>query len=189
MTATLVAIASAGTTASAEELTASVATAKTTTTSAGDDVTATPAPAPSTPTSIATAASSSSAPPESVTVYERHRPNKVLMITGASLLVGTYAVTASFAGAGERAADRDLFVPGAGPFMNLANRNCSRGCTTDDRDTALIITSGVLQNVGAALMIVSAFVPDKVAAGQITAGPMKMNVVPTGVGLGAVGTF
>jgi len=158
-----------------------------TVTSADESATAT---APETPPPPPVLATPREAP---TTVYENHRPNKVLMITGASLLVGTYAVTASFAGAGERAADRDLFVPGAGPFMNLANRNCSRGCTTDGRDTALIITSGVLQNIGATLMIISAFVPNKVAVGQITAGSLKMNVAPTasagGAGLGAIGTF
>lgn len=159
----------------------------TTTTTSADDVSG------STGTSGTSAALVMPAPRESVTVYERHRPHKALFITGASIFLTTYALTASFAAAGERAADRDLFVPGAGPFMNLANRNCSRGCITDTRDTALLITSGVLQNIGAVLMITSAFIPNKVPAARITAGSVNMQVAPTAgagsAGLGALGTF
>ena len=130
---------------------------------------------------------------ESIPVYGYERPHKTLLIAGATTFVATYAVTASFAGAGQRAADRDLFVPLAGPFMNFANRNCARDCATDTRDNALILTSGALQLIGVGLMITSAFVPNRVAAGHIVAGPVTMQVAPTaaagGGGLGAVGTF
>jgi hypothetical protein len=47
--------------------------------------------------------------------------------------------------------------------------------------------------VGAALAISSFLVPEKIEAARITAGPVKMHIVPTAGaasgGVGAVGTF
>jgi hypothetical protein len=155
----------------------------TTTITAADDTQATAAPPlPIEPT-----------PRESVIIERHQKPHKALLITGASMFITAYALTASFAGAAGKASDRDLFVPLAGPFMNLANPNCSRGCQSDDMDMALRIASGAVQNIGAVLMITSAFVPEKVPAARISAGPVKMHIAPTGGagggGLGAIGTF
>ena len=125
--------------------------------------------------------------------YAYQKPNRPLLYTGVALGVSTYVVTAALSAAGQRAADRDLFVPLAGPFMNLSNRNCARDCTTDTQDTVTIATSGALQLVAVGLIITSAFVPEKVSAGHFQAGPVKMLVTPTaaanGGGVGAVGTF
>jgi hypothetical protein len=164
--------------------------------------------APSTPTSTTTttsaddvSASSATSTPlprteprESVTVYERHRPNKAYLITGLSILGGTYATTAAFSAANGPVGDKDLYIPIAGPWINLANRTCSGACdNTDTRDTALIVGSGVLQGVGAGLAIASFFIPEKTPVARINAGPVKMNISPTastgGGGLGAIGTF
>jgi hypothetical protein len=88
-------------------------------------------------------------------------------------------------------ADRDLYIPIVGPWINLADRSTDRENNT--RDTVLIAGSGVLQGIGTLMLITSFFVPEKVPAARISAGNVKMQVTPTasmgGGGVGAVGTF
>lgn len=144
-------------------------------------------------TSTASMSFAQETPPSASTPYSYERPNRALLVTGASIFVTTYALTASFAAAGQRAADRDMFVPLAGPFMNLANRNCARGCTTDTRDTVLIATSGGVQLISVGLMVASVLFPEKVTVGHVAVGPVKMQIAPSaaagGGGAIAVGTF
>jgi hypothetical protein len=130
---------------------------------------------------------------ESVVVYQHQRPSKALLITGGAVLAGTYATTAALAAANGPIGDKDLYIPIAGPWINLANRSCAGDCPNQTRDTVLIAGSGVLQGVGALMILGSFLIPEKVPAARIQAGPVKMQVVPTGVaaggGVGAFGTF
>ncbi len=157
----------------------------TTTTTSADDATA----------SSSSATTTLSPPPtgESVVVYNKQRPNKALLITGSAFLVGTYVTTAALAGANGPDADKNLYIPVVGPWLNLADRTTANGRAGDTRDTVLIAGSGVLQGAGAALLIASFFVPEKVPAARISAGNVKMQLTPTAGpgagGLGAIGTF
>lgn len=157
-------------------------TSTTTTTSAEDVSAAAPMP-PVTSTPMTSG--------ETTTVYQHQRPNRPLLITGSALLVGTYATTAAVSGANGPVADRDLYIPIVGPWINIADRDTNRPDNT--RDTLLIAGSGVLQGIGAALIVTSIFVPESVPAARISAGNVKMQVTPTAGygsgGLGAVGTF
>jgi hypothetical protein len=130
---------------------------------------------------------------ESTVVYNHQRPNKALLITGAALFASTYVTTAAFAGANGPVADKDLYLPIVGPWINLSERTAASGRGNDTRDVVLIAGSGVLQGAGAALLITSFFVPEKVPAARISAGNVKMQVSPQagpgGGGLGAIGTF
>lgn len=162
---------------------ATTPTSTTTTTSADDSTAAAPTPTP-------LAAPSSG---ESTVVYNKRRPNKALLITGSALLVGTYVTTAALAGANGPDKDKNLYIPVVGPWLNLADRTTASGRAGDTRDTVLIAGSGVLQGAGAALLITSFFVPEKVPAARISAGNVKMQITPTAApgagGLGAIGTF
>lgn len=100
-------------------------------------------------------------PPPAVSDEQQRSPHPALLAAGASVAGVTYAVTASLAAGSERAADRDLFVPVVGPFINLANRNCTAGCNTDSRDIAALWTSAGLQLAGVGLMVASAFVTER----------------------------
>ena len=126
---------------------------------------------------------------EATTVYTNKRPNTALLVTGVALFASTYVTTAAVhAGNGrEGGVDDHLYIPLAGPWINLGQSS------HETRDDVLIVGSGILQGVGAALAISSLFIPSKVEAARISAGPVKMNVTPTtyagGAGLGAVGTF
>ncbi|AKV04702.1 hypothetical protein AKJ09_11365 [Labilithrix luteola] len=128
-----------------------------------------------------------------VTVYRKTRPNIPLLTTGGLLLAGTYTATAIVGGTSDRQADKNLYIPVVGPWLNLADRQCD-GCAHESGNIALVILSGIGQGLGAGMTIASFLIPQKVAAATITAGNVKMNVVPTsvgkgGAGLGAVGTF
>jgi hypothetical protein len=157
----------------------------TTTTTSADDATA----------SSSAATTTLSPPPsgESVVVYNKQRPNKALLITGSALLVSTYVTTAALAAANGPDADKNLYIPVVGPWLNLADRTTASGRAGDTRDTVLIAGSGVLQGAGAALLITSFFVPEKVPAARISAGNVHMQLTPTAGpgagGVGAIGTF
>lgn len=159
-----------------------VPTSTTTTTSADDALPTTPnVPVTSPP----------SEPSRDTTLYDRRRPNKALLITGGSLLVGTYATTAALTAANGPTADKDLYIPVVGPWINLADRGNDR--TDATRDGILIAGSGVLQGIGAIMAVSSFFVPEKVPTARISAGNVKMNITPTAGpgagGIGAIGTF
>ena len=180
-------------------------TTSTTTTTQGSPSPST-ATTPTTPTSTtmttsaddATAASApgmtTSAPPsgESTVVYQRRTPNKAMLITGSSFLVSTYVTTAALAGYNGGIGDKDLYIPIVGPWINIAERTPST-YANNTRDTVLIAGSGVLQGVGALMAVASFFVPEKIPAARISAGNVKMEIVPTAAagtgGLGALGVF
>lgn len=183
-------------------------TSTTTTTQGTPGATPVPAPMPGAPTtstttitsadetlpvtpSVPVMGSTTSAPPRDMTLYSKRTPNKAVLITGGSLFVSTYVTTAALAAANGPTADKDLFIPVVGPWINLADRDTNR--EDNSRDTALIVGSGVLQGVGAAMLISSFFIPEKVPTARISAGNVKMNVTPTAGpgagGIGAVGTF
>lgn len=131
---------------------------------------------------------------DTVTAYRSVRPNRPLLITGGLLLVATYVPTGAIAATEGRAVeDSNLMIPVVGPWLNLADRRCD-GCENETSNVALIVGSGILQGIGAGMTIMSFFVPEKIAAATIQAGPMKLQVAPTqvgrtGMGLGTVGTF
>jgi hypothetical protein len=128
------------------------------------------------------------------------RPNRPMLITGGSIFLGTYAASAVQGAISNTDADRNNFIPVAGPWMNLSERQCNLGdCgTREDVHNLLIIGSGVAQAVGVGLSIASLFVPEerdryeakakekKVAKPQMTVTPVSLQ---GGGGLGAFGTF
>lgn len=152
-----------------------------------------PAATPSSTTTITQAEMMPPASPpptaESTTVYKKKVPNTALLVTGAALFASTYVTTAAITASEGRpnGVDDHLYIPIAGPWVNIARTDHDTG------DNVLIVGSGILQGIGAGLFISSFFVPEKIEAARINAGPVKMKVTPTtytgGAGIGAVGTF
>jgi hypothetical protein len=158
--------------------------AGTTTITSADDMAPMSPTVPLTPTKVE--------PSRDMTLYNKRVPNTAVLITGGSLLVGTYATTAAFAATNGPSSDKDLYIPVVGPWINLVNRP-DTNASTETRDVILIAGSGVLQGIGAAMAISSFFIPEKIPAARITAGSVKMNITPTAGpgagGIGAIGTF
>lgn len=144
-----------------------------------------------TTTSADTERTTAPAAPDQV-IYQKHTPSKAWLITGGALLAGTYVTTAAVAAGNGSIGDKDLYIPIAGPWIDLASRSWSNTRTTD---TVLIMGSGILQGVGAGMAVASFFIPEKTAVATIhaKAGPVDMDISPSaGGGLGglaAVGTF
>lgn len=129
---------------------------------------------------------------DTVTVYRKIRPNRAWLITGGLVLTGSYVTTAAFAVQSDHTPDKNLLIPIVGPWLNLADRQCS-GCTNETRNEALVIGSGVLQAIGAGFIVTGFLVPERIEAATIQMGSVRMNIAPTqtpgGMGALAVGTF
>ena len=131
-----------------------------------------------------------------------HRPNRTLLSTGAGIFVLSYGASAIAAVASDRDADKKLFIPIVGPWMDLSDRGCtlSTPCgSNEDVAKAMIITSGVVQGAGVLLALSSLVIPESTTVTDRTttakAKPEKpsVHVLPVsytaGAGNGAVGTF
>lgn len=134
----------------------------------------------------------------------KYRPNRPLLITGAAIFAGTYAASTIVGAFSDTQGDDNLFIPVAGPWLDLADRECGLGdCgTREDVNQALIIGSGVAQGVGVGLAIASLFIPEErhgmmrsasARERSIATAKPTVKVMPislrAGGGLGAMGTF
>jgi len=130
------------------------------------------------------------------TTRRTYRPNRPMLIVGSSIFLGSYATTAVVGATSNLDADRNLFIPVAGPWIDLADRPCGFGdCgSREDLNNALLIGGGVTQAAGLAVAIASFFVPERDHPRRSTAAAKPtVQVAPLslarGAGLGAVGSF
>lgn len=150
----------------------------TTTVTSSDGVTANATPMPAI----------SARPPErdTVTLYQSVRPNKPYLYTGGLMFLGSYATTATLTAVSDNPnADKNLYLPIVGPWMHLASNSATASNGT--LDTVLVAGSGVIQGVGAGLMLASLFIPERVPAATIQAGNTKVHLTPTSYGIGSAG--
>lgn len=131
---------------------------------------------------------------------EERRPNRALLSTGTGIFVLSYGPSVVAAAVSDRAEDKRLFIPVVGPWMDLANRDCSPAnpCgANEDVARAMIITSGVVQGAGVLMALGSLVVPESTRVSERTAkapgAKPEVKVAPmsfgAGAGLGAVGRF
>lgn len=133
----------------------------------------------------------------------KKRPNSMMLRGGAFMLAVPYLSSVAVAATSDRSADRNLYVPIVGPWMDLAERSCkpnsTNGCKSDGVNKGLLVADGVFQGLGA-LSIVGAFLfPEIVSTKELKAGgrprlgAVSLRVEPTwtggGYGLAAVGKF
>lgn len=127
------------------------------------------------------------------TVYESVRPNRPLLVAGAVVVLAAYAPTVILtAASNDPKTDQVLYLPLIGPWAHLASPTASTSVTTVD--TMLVIGSGVVQGIGAVIMLTSLFVPEHVALPTVQAGTTTVQFGPTSFGVasagaGAVGSF
>lgn len=141
------------------------------------------------PTSVTTSQTTTTSAPittptdrPSYEIYDRQRPNRPALITGASIFAGSYLTTVIATAANDSKPDQSLYIPVVGPWLHLADRDGTEGKTGQ---TLLIGASGVVQGVGVGLMIASMFMHEKKPVATISMGSVKMAVGPGG----AAGTF
>jgi hypothetical protein len=170
----------------------------TTTAPAAQPVTTAPPPAPpqtvvvqQPPASTTTTTAAPYAPPggdyaERETSIRPHRP---LLSTGIGLFVVSYGASVVTGAVSSNDADRNMFVPVVGPWMNLAQRD--GGGSNEDINRAMIITSGIAQGAGVLMAVSSLFIPEKVETKRVAKPEVKVTPVSFGggAGVGAFGTF
>lgn len=133
---------------------------------------------------------------------DRGGPNKRVLILSSAVLLGSYGTSAIVGAVNDRDADRNLLIPVAGPWVDLARRDCdAQPCNNEGASVALLIASGVLQAASVAGVIGSFFIPDDTSSRPQSSAALKpvkphVDVTPisvgrngSGLGIGAVATF
>lgn len=89
--------------------------------------------------------------PREVRAYQEQRPNTGLITTGLVTLGLSYGASTVVAATSKNPADQRLYVPVAGPWMNLAERApChGRACGAEGTYKALLVANGIFQGLGA----------------------------------------
>lgn len=95
------------------------------------------------------------------------QPRKGLVVTGAVLLGGMYAISASVAGSSKHDGDIYMLVPVAGPFIDMSTRSsCTSStfsCTESEGSTRFLLTFDALTQItGATLLVVGVAAPRKI---------------------------
>jgi hypothetical protein len=146
---------------------------------------------PQTGTTTTTAAA---LPPDRPLVETTPPVNQALLWGGAGLFVASYA--ASFVVAlGNRSEDNYLFIPVAGPWIDLGARDCDRRpCTNETLNVALLIADGLAQAAGLIGVGAAFLLPRRGTTGTAKAEEPSITIAPTrmardGYGLMAIGRF
>jgi hypothetical protein len=127
-------------------------------------------------------------------------PNMPLVTTGLTTFGLSYAPALVIGAMSSQSADRNLYIPVAGPWLDLANRPPCGGrgpsCAGETTNKVLLGVDGVFQGVGAAMTVVGLLVPTRhTVMTKTTAkheGPtirISPSTLGTGYGLTAVGTW
>jgi hypothetical protein len=117
-----------------------------------------------------------------------------MLVTGGLIFAAGYVPSIFVAAYSNNDDDKALWAPVAGPWIDLATRDCGAICTSADTWNSIgLVASGVAQGTGVVLALASLAVPNK--EGQHVAASTKPNarLAPLsfrgGAGMGAVGTF
>jgi hypothetical protein len=123
-------------------------------------------------------------------------PNRQLLRSGAWTLGLSYVPALVVAIHSNEPADKNLYIPVAGPWMDYAKRDCAT-CEHETTNKVLLVTDGIFQGIGA-LQLVGSFLfvetrtTTVVPPGRVAKTP-KLQVAPAriahGYGLAARGTF
>jgi len=122
-------------------------------------------------------------------------PDRQLLRSGAWTLGLSYVPALVVAIHSDEPADKNLYIPVAGPWMDYAKRDCPT-CEHETANKVLLVTDGIFQGVGA-LQLVGSFLfvetrttvarsPKPIATPKLQVAPAR---IAHGYGLAARGTF
>jgi hypothetical protein len=125
--------------------------------------------------------------------YEETRPDVGMIGAGVMVLGSSYIASIIVASRSGHEGDRQLYVPVAGPWLDLAKRpSCPSDradCSGETTNKVLLVSDGVLQALGV-LQIFGGFAfPEKKIVTHSATVRVRPAVSPTQVGLAASGTF
>ena len=109
-------------------------------------------------------------------------------------MILSYAPAAVIGATSARREDRRLIIPVAGPWLDLANRDCrtERCGANENVNKAMIITSGAVQGAGALMALGSLLIPERKTVHERVAEKPGVQIAPMigGItGISAVGRF
>jgi hypothetical protein len=127
------------------------------------------------------------------TERETVRPNRPMLYTGLAVIAASYIPPVVVAATSSRAGDEYLYIPLAGPWIDLGERGgCGPNpCGEEAVYKGLLIATGVAHVVGTGLILSSLFVPEERIKERTSAKPVVVpaQVGRSGAGLMVVGTF
>jgi hypothetical protein len=140
------------------------------------------------------ALSSSTASAQETIEHEVIRPNRPLLIGGVAVVAASYIPAVAVAATSEHAGDDRLYIPVAGPWLDLADRGDTCGnnsCTTEGVYKGLLIGAGVAHVVGVGLIVSSLLVPEEHYQRTASTKPMVLpaQMGKSGAGVTVVGPF
>jgi hypothetical protein len=124
-------------------------------------------------------------------------PNSALLGSGLFAFGVPYVASVIVASTSNTSADKNLYIPVAGPWMDFANRGPCGGftqpsCDTETVNKVLLAADGIFQGIGA-LEIVGAFLTPETRTVSVASTPRVVvgpsSVGRSGYGLAAAGRF
>jgi hypothetical protein len=125
-------------------------------------------------------------------------PNRGLLHSGLFVFGVPYVASVIVASSSDHPGDDNLYLPVAGPWMDLANRGTcghlgERSCDSETGNKVLLVFDGIFQGLGA-LDIVGAFVFPETRTVSTVSSERRFVIAPTywgrnGYGVHAVATF
>lgn len=148
-------------------------------------------PAPATSTTVVQPAPTTYA--ESRTEYAG--PNRALIASGLLTFGITYGASAIVASTSNLDADKRLYIPVVGPWLDLSQRpDCGpaldRSCDGETTNKVLLVADGIFQSLGVLQVIGGFLMPETRTVSTTTTA--KVKVIPTAgrmTGLAVVGQF
>jgi hypothetical protein len=130
----------------------------------------------------------------SETVTQKGGPSRIMLASGIITFGVTYGAGAIVAATSPLSADQQMFVPIAGPWMDLFDRpdcggSTGRSCNVETTYKVLIVADGIGQAIGA-LTVVEAFLNPEVhtTTHSVTASEKpSFRVTPASLGAGGYG--
>jgi hypothetical protein len=120
----------------------------------------------------------------------------MLGVTGAILLGLPYGFSVQSAASSSREGDRWLYAPVLGPWGTIIDRNTCQttGCRGNiASDTLPLVTNGIAQAAGLALIVVALSMPTNPVSAPPAAARPTLHIAPAsyqaGAGIAAFGTF
>src|SRR5262249_9042189 len=136
------------------------------------------------------------APPQRYTVtWQEVRPNADLIGGGIAMLGLTYGASIIVGAASDRQSDQFLYVPVAGPWMALANREpCYGPCRPGETfNQVLLVADGLLQGAGVLQILGGFLFPEVRTVTRVAEVPKGVHIAPQvglhSVGISAYGAF
>lgn len=130
--------------------------------------------------------------PHDVTTYEERMPNGSLIGSGMVMFGASYIPSVIVAAESSRPGDTSLYIPVAGPWMNLSRRDeqCPGGrCANDMPNKVLLVADGLFQGFGALQVLGGFLFPTTRTVTQTSNVHVLPNVGSNHVGITAVGSF